>query len=79
MTIPFTHDQGRPTMKSERRHELTTNALADWLAGIIERIRPYQTTLLGVVLLAVLLIAVADAVVRTASPEQTAAILARPV
>ena len=31
-------------MKSERRHELHTNALADWLAGIIERIRPYQTT-----------------------------------
>ena len=41
-------------MKSERRHELTTNALADWLGGIIEWIRPYQTTLLGIVLLATL-------------------------
>ncbi|MGO8688924.1 MAG: tetratricopeptide repeat protein [Thermoguttaceae bacterium] len=42
-------------MKSERRHELTTNVLADWLAGIAERIRPYQTTLLGILLLAILL------------------------
>ncbi len=52
-------------MKSERRHELHTNALADWLGGIIERIRPYQTTLLGVVLLAGLLIAVGYVLVRS--------------
>lgn len=43
-------------MKSERRHELQTNALADWIGEAIERIRPYQTTLLGVVLLLLLLI-----------------------
>jgi predicted negative regulator of RcsB-dependent stress response len=43
-------------MKSERRHELQTNALADWLGETIDRIRPYQTSLLGVVLLVVLLI-----------------------
>jgi tetratricopeptide (TPR) repeat protein len=42
-------------MRSERRHELTTNALADWLGGILQWIRPYQTTLLGIVLLAMLL------------------------
>ncbi len=42
-------------MKSERRHELTTNALADWLGGIVATIRPYQTTVLGIVLLAILL------------------------
>ena len=43
-------------MKSERRHELQTNALADWIGEAIERIRPYQTTLLGVALLVMLLI-----------------------
>ena len=46
-------------MKSERRHELQTNALADWLGETIERIRPYQTTLLGVALLTLLLIGAA--------------------
>jgi tetratricopeptide (TPR) repeat protein len=43
-------------MKSERRHELQTNTLADWLGAVIDRIRPYQTTMLGVVLLLLLLI-----------------------
>ena len=40
-------------MKTERRHELHTNALADWLADQIERIRPYSHLLAGVVLAAV--------------------------
>ena len=42
-------------MRSERRHELQTNALADWLGTVIERVQPYQTSLLGVVLLAAML------------------------
>ena len=41
-------------MKSERRHELHHNALADWLSTTLEQLRPYQTTLLGVVLLVLL-------------------------
>jgi tetratricopeptide (TPR) repeat protein len=44
-------------MKSERRHELQTNLLADWLGDMIEKSRPYQTSILGVFLLAVLAIA----------------------
>lgn len=40
-------------MKSERRHELQKNQLADWLAGVIEKIKPYQNAILGVVILAV--------------------------
>ena len=41
-------------MKSERRHELHHNALADWLSETAEFLRPYQTTLLGVVLVVLL-------------------------
>ena len=59
-------------MKSERRHELTTNALADWLGGIIEWIRPYQTTLLGIVLLATLCAVVVGLLIKRAH-DQTAA------
>ncbi len=58
-------------MKSERRHELQTNALADWLGTEIERVRPYQTTLLGVVLLLALL-AVAGAYWKYHSAVQSA-------
>lgn len=39
-------------MKTERRHELQTNELADWLGKQIEGIRPYSKTILGVVVLA---------------------------
>jgi len=38
-------------MKSERRHELETNELADWIGGLIAKIKPYQNAILGVVLL----------------------------
>ena len=38
-------------MKSQRRHELEHNALADWLGNTIAAIRPYQNLILGVVLL----------------------------
>ena len=37
-------------MKRERRHELQTNALADWLAGVVSAVKPYANTILAVVL-----------------------------
>lgn len=37
-------------MKSERRHELQHNELAEWLAKTAEEIRPYQNLILTVVL-----------------------------
>ncbi|HEY1598218.1 MAG TPA: hypothetical protein VGG64_01360 [Pirellulales bacterium] len=40
-------------MKTERRHELHHNALADWLGDQIDRIRPYSRIFLGVLLAAV--------------------------
>lgn len=40
-------------MKTERRHELATNVLADWLGETIESVKPYSTaisaTVLGVI------------------------------
>ena len=41
-------------MKGQRRHELEQNALADWLAKVIESVKPYQNAILGAVLLVVL-------------------------
>ena len=38
-------------MKSERRHELERNALADWLGNLIEKIKPYQNAILALVIL----------------------------
>ncbi len=40
-------------MKSERRHQLEQNELADWLAAKIEAVKPYQNVILGLVLLVV--------------------------
>ncbi len=40
-------------MKSERRHELQKNQLADWLTANVEKAKPYQNAILGVVLLVV--------------------------
>ena len=37
-------------MKTQRRHELQTNQLADWLGKQIERIRPYSTTIIAVII-----------------------------
>jgi tetratricopeptide (TPR) repeat protein len=37
-------------MKSERRHELEHNVLANWLGGTIEQIKPYASTILLAVL-----------------------------
>ena len=34
-------------MKTERRHDLQTNVLADWLGGKVESVRPYFRILVG--------------------------------
>lgn len=41
-------------MKSERRHELQHNELADWLANTVAAVKPYQNLLLSGVLIVVL-------------------------
>lgn len=38
-------------MKSERRHELQHNALADWMARTGEELKPYQNLILSVVVI----------------------------
>ncbi len=44
-------------MKTERRHELQTNTLADWLGRQIEALRPHFTTIItGIVVLVVALV-----------------------
>lgn len=43
--------EGTAQMKGERRHELETNVLADWLSGVIRAIKPYVNATLSVVLL----------------------------
>ncbi|MDY0165782.1 MAG: hypothetical protein RBS80_04515 [Thermoguttaceae bacterium] len=40
-------------MKSERRHELEHNVLADWLADTLQQIKPYQNAILGGLILVV--------------------------
>jgi hypothetical protein len=47
-------------MKTERRHELQTNVLADRLARGADAMRPYGKIILGVVLLALLAVVVAS-------------------
>lgn len=44
-------------MKSERRHELQHNALADWLETTVESFKPYSNAILGGVLAVVVLAA----------------------
>ena len=43
-------------MKTERRHELHTNALADWLGEQIERLRPYSRVAVGILLVIVVVL-----------------------
>ncbi len=45
-------------MKSERRHELQHNVLADWLANTAETLKPYQNLILAVATVAVIGVAV---------------------
>jgi len=58
-------------MKSERRHELEHNVLADWLAETMERIKPYQNAILGGLILVVALL-VAVSVWRNMAHRQAA-------
>jgi hypothetical protein len=44
-------------MKAERRHELQTNVLADWLGKHIEQIQPHSTTIFAVIVAACVVIA----------------------
>jgi hypothetical protein len=46
-------------MKTERRHELATNELADMLAGLIEIVKPYSMYIGGTLVAVVMLIGVA--------------------
>jgi tetratricopeptide (TPR) repeat protein len=43
-------------MKSQRRHELQTNMLADWLGETLGRIKPYQNAILATVILVVVVV-----------------------
>ena len=44
-------------MKSERRHELQHNELAEWLANMAKTIQPYQNWSLTAVLVVLLVVA----------------------
>ncbi|MEA1950294.1 MAG: tetratricopeptide repeat protein [Planctomycetota bacterium] len=43
-------------MKSERRHELEQNELADWLGDSVETVKPYANVILGVLLGALIVV-----------------------
>ncbi|MGA2621209.1 MAG: hypothetical protein ABSF26_26595 [Thermoguttaceae bacterium] len=58
-------------MKRERRHDLHTNALADWLGAKLEQFKPYQNAILGAMLLVVVAV-VALAVWRSRSESYAA-------
>ncbi len=58
-------------MKRDRRHDLQTNALADWLGVKLEQFKPYQNAILGVLLLVVVAV-VALAVWRSRSEAYAA-------
>ncbi|MEQ8790693.1 MAG: hypothetical protein RIC55_30630 [Pirellulaceae bacterium] len=45
-------------MKSERRHELQTNVLADWMGHQIDAVKPYWQVIVGVLVGAVLVVVV---------------------
>src|SRR5688500_14496253 len=57
-------------MKTERRHELKTNELGIWLIETLEAIKPYATTLLGVVVAAVVVVGISR---RTTSQREAKA------
>jgi hypothetical protein len=40
-------------MKTERRHELQTNELADWIGVHTEKVKPYMKTIIGVTVLVI--------------------------
>ncbi len=45
-------------MKSERRHELEKNELADWLTGVLKQIKPYQNLIAGTLIFALVVLLV---------------------
>jgi hypothetical protein len=45
------HPPSRFTMKSEERHKLQQNELADYLAKTLEKLKPYQNAIFGVIIL----------------------------
>ena len=60
-------------MKSEERHKLQQNELADYLGKIVEKIKPYQNAILGgIILVLVLLIAINWWRGKTASEQDVA-------
>jgi hypothetical protein len=58
------------TMKTERRHELQTNILADWLGHKTEAIRPYFKLILGGIA-AVLIVAIVATVISNQQLERS--------
>jgi hypothetical protein len=58
------------TMKTERRHELQTNVLADWLGHKTEAIRPYTKLILGGIG-AVFVVAIAVTVITKQQSERS--------
>ncbi len=60
-------------MKSERRHELEHNELADWLAATLAKIKPYQNAILGGVILFVAVVVAVFVWRDTARRQATAA------
>ncbi|MBI1901578.1 MAG: hypothetical protein HYS13_10775 [Planctomycetia bacterium] len=60
-------------MKTERRHELQTNDLADWLGHQFERVKPYRMSILaGVIAIAVIAIVWAIVAARSTQDTETA-------
>jgi hypothetical protein len=60
-------------MKSERRHELQTNTLADWAGHQIEAIKPHLNLILTVILAAVAVVLVWAYFIRWNASQSTAA------
>ena len=60
-------------MKSERRHELEHNLLADWLSDTIQTIKPYQNMILGGIVLVAALVVVVSVWRSTAAKQDAVA------
>ena len=60
-------------MKTERRHELQTNELADWLGETIERVAPYSRAIVASVLAVAVLTIVMTVLSKQRTSEQTRA------
>jgi hypothetical protein len=54
----FVFSQGWKKMKSEERHKLQKNELADWLAKTVAAIKPYQNAIIGGIIVVLLVIIV---------------------